>query len=182
MPHEDHQPADSPRADPTRPIHQQAPEQFGAEHRPAPHAQFRQAQPGVGPMSPLAASEADTEGTSPALRRPRWSGKKTAVVAAVAIGLSSAGAIGAAAASPAGQSGGGGFGQNAPGRFGGAGTQRGTGTQSGTGTGAQGSAGTEGGTGAQVGPGGSGLSVPPGAGTRGQGTTSSQGTTNGTTT
>ncbi|UIJ35754.1 hypothetical protein [Allobranchiibius sp. GilTou73] len=73
-------------------------------------------------------------GTAPALRRPRWSGKKSAVVAALAIGLSSAGAIGAAAASPAGQSGGGGTARWAPGGFGGTGTRGGTGTHDGTGT------------------------------------------------
>lgn len=43
--------------------------------------------------------------TSPALRQPRWSGKKTAVVAALAIGLSSAGAITASAAVPSGSTG-----------------------------------------------------------------------------
>ena len=52
----------------------------------------------------------DIARTPGVLRQPRWSGKKTAVVAALAIGMSSAGAIGAAAASPATDSGGGGFG------------------------------------------------------------------------
>lgn len=52
---------------------------------------------------------------SPTNPQPRWSGKKTAVVAALAIGLSSAGAITAAAAVASGtggdsRMGGGGFG------------------------------------------------------------------------
>lgn len=46
------------------------------------------------------------EPTAPANRQPRWSGKKTAVVAALAIGLSSAGAITASAAVTSGTGGG----------------------------------------------------------------------------
>lgn len=41
-------------------------------------------------------------GTAPAVRQPQWSGRKTAVAAALAIGLSSMVAIGAAAAVPEG--------------------------------------------------------------------------------
>lgn len=53
--------------------------------------------------------------TAPALRQPRWSGKKTAVAAALAIGLSSAGAITASAAVPSGT--GAGHGVGGPGRI-----------------------------------------------------------------
>lgn len=59
------------------------------------------------------------------LRQPRWSGKKTAVVAALAVGLSSAGAIAAAAASPSTDSVGTGFGQHTGGRNGAPGGQNG---------------------------------------------------------
>ena len=41
---------------------------------------------------------APLEGTAPALNPPAWSGRKTAIAAALAIGLSTAGALGAAAA------------------------------------------------------------------------------------
>lgn len=40
--------------------------------------------------------------TSPAMRPPRWSGKKTAIVAALAISVATAGTVGAAAAVPTG--------------------------------------------------------------------------------
>lgn len=75
--------------------------------------------------------------TAPILRQARWSGKKTAVVAAMAIGLTSAGAITAAAAVPAGSSGdgspgGGGFGNVRRFEGGGVGQQPGAG-QPGTG-------------------------------------------------
>lgn len=46
------------------------------------------------------------EAPAPVLQQPRWSGKKTAVVAALAIGLSSAGAITATAAVASGTGGG----------------------------------------------------------------------------
>lgn len=73
------------------------------------------------------------EGTAPALNPPVWSGRKTAIAAALAIGLSTAGALGAAAAvqpgsgsSDRGQLQPGGFGPGrgrpggvGPGRFGG---------------------------------------------------------------
>ncbi len=57
--------------------------------------------------------------TAPAITPPRWSGKKTAVAAALAIGLSSVGAVAAAATLPQGTGGavdghggpGGGFGR-----------------------------------------------------------------------
>ncbi|WP_040155224.1 hypothetical protein [Mobilicoccus massiliensis] len=40
--------------------------------------------------------------TAPAVSRPRWSGRKTAVAAALAIGVASAGTAAAATAAPAG--------------------------------------------------------------------------------
>jgi hypothetical protein len=58
--------------------------------------------------------------TAPALNPPVWSGRKTAVAAALAIGISSVGAIGAAAALPVGSTQGG-AGQFQPGGFGGRG-------------------------------------------------------------
>jgi hypothetical protein len=42
--------------------------------------------------------------TAPALKPPTWSGRKTAIAAALAIGISAAGAVGAAAAVPHGTS------------------------------------------------------------------------------
>ncbi len=73
--------------------------------------------------------------TAPVLRQPRWSGKKTAVVAALAIGLSSAGAISASATVSSGT--GGGIGGGMGGGFGNArnfkgGFPGGTGSQNGT--------------------------------------------------
>lgn len=77
----------------------------------------------------------DQPATAPVLRQPRWSGKKTAVVAALAIGLSSAGAISASAAVASGtgggmggRMGGGGFGdaRTFEGGLSGAGNQNGT--------------------------------------------------------
>ena len=106
---------------------------------PTPDIPTAATAPGVGPRTP------------PVLRQPRWSGKKTAVVAALAIGLSSAGAIGAAAAAPSTDSGGAGFGQHARGGYGGPGGQSRTGNQGGTG--AQGGTGTQNGPGALDGPG-----------------------------
>ena len=58
--------------------------------------------------------------TAPALNPPVWSGRKTAIAAALAIGISSVGAIGAAAALPVGSTQGG-AGQLQPGGFGGRG-------------------------------------------------------------
>ncbi|MFV0462478.1 MAG: hypothetical protein ACK5MP_04650 [Nostocoides sp.] len=55
---------------------------------------------------------------APAAPPPRWSGKKTAIVAALAIGFSSAGAIAAAAALPQSDSSGGFGRQGGPGGFG----------------------------------------------------------------
>ena len=49
----------------------------------------------VGPPAHLAVSS-----TAPAVTPPTWSGRKTAVVAALAIGFASVGAVGAAAAMP----------------------------------------------------------------------------------
>ena len=68
------------------------------------------------PVPPPGLSSTTSPATSPALRQPRWSGKKTAVVAALAIGLSSAGAITASAAVPSGSGAGNGVG--GPGGFG----------------------------------------------------------------
>lgn len=73
---------------------------------------------------PLAAASAPdvTTASTPALAPPVWSGRKTAIAAALAIGFSSVAAIGAAAALPAGGSqdafgrGGPGSGQFQPGR------------------------------------------------------------------
>ena len=78
--------------------------------------------------------------TAPALNPPTWSGRKTAVAAALAIGFSSMGAVAAAAALPAGttqgggqvQRGGLGPGGGPRGGFPGQGTQQGT-QQGGTG-------------------------------------------------
>jgi hypothetical protein len=80
------------------------------------------------PLPPAGSAEADAGGTAPALNPPTWSGRKTAIAAALAIGLSTAGALGAAAAVQPGsgatdqgqfQPGGFGRGQRGPGRFGG---------------------------------------------------------------
>ena len=64
-------------------------------------------------------SAPQTPATAPALNPPRWRGRKTAVAAALAIGLGSAGAVAAAATveqGSAGREGGAsGFGQGAPG-------------------------------------------------------------------
>jgi hypothetical protein len=68
--------------------------------------------------------------TAPASNPVRWSGKKTAVAAALAIGLTSAGAIAAAAALPSGQGSVGDRGGFGPGGQGG---QFGPGLQNGTG-------------------------------------------------
>jgi hypothetical protein len=78
--------------------------------------------------------------TAPALNPPTWSGRKTAIAAALAIGISSMGAVAAAAALPAGTTQGGlsqqgGFGPGGPqrGGFPGGGNQQGIppGTQQG---------------------------------------------------
>ena len=80
------------------------------------------------PLPPAGSAEADAGGTAPALNPPTWSGRKTAIAAALAIGLSTAGALGAAAAVQPGsgatdqgqfQPGGFGRGQRGPGGFGG---------------------------------------------------------------
>jgi hypothetical protein len=58
-----------------------------------------------GPASdPPAAAETGPPTSAPAVTPPTWSGKKTAIAAALAIGFSTIGAIGAAAALPAGAS------------------------------------------------------------------------------
>jgi hypothetical protein len=61
-----------------------------------------------------------TPTAAPALNPPGWSGRRTAVAAALAIGISSVGAIGAAAALPVGSTQGGGA-QLQPGGLGGRG-------------------------------------------------------------
>jgi hypothetical protein len=80
------------------------------------------------PLPPAGSAEADAGGTAPALKPPAWSGRKTAIAAALAVGLSTAGALGAAAADRPGsvatdqgqfQPGGFGRGQRGPGGFGG---------------------------------------------------------------
>lgn len=60
--------------------------------------------PTVGATTPPgpAAPQAPPLGSAPAVDPPVWSGKKTAIAAALAIGFASVGAIGAAAALPAG--------------------------------------------------------------------------------
>lgn len=63
--------------------------------RPIEPTDYPQSAPYEVPIPPPAA-------TSPALRPPRWSGKKTAIVAALAISVASAGTLGATAAVPQG--------------------------------------------------------------------------------
>lgn len=85
----------------------------------------------VAGSAPLAGGPAPVEGsavvpapdTAPALNPPAWSGRKTAIAAALAIGFSSVGAVAAAAAVPAGSTSGGG--QVQQGGFGPGGGQRG---------------------------------------------------------
>lgn len=73
-----------------------------------------EAAPASASAQPLAGTDADlagsplTPGTAPALNPPTWSGRKTAVAAALAIGFSSMGAVAAAAVLPAGTTQGGG--------------------------------------------------------------------------
>lgn len=73
-----------------------------------------EAAPASASAQPLAGTDADlagsplTPGTAPALNPPTWSGRKTAVAAALAIGFSSMGAMAAAAVLPAGTTQGGG--------------------------------------------------------------------------
>src|SRR5580765_265379 len=81
---------------------------------------------------------ADGAATAPAVRAPTWSGKKTAIAAALAIGLSGVGAVSAAALVPAG-----------------------TGSQSGDGPGGQLGRGGPGGTGGGFGRGGQGGQLGP---------------------
>ena len=94
--------------------------------------------PYAAPSDPAAAEPA-VVGTAPALNPPTWSGRKTAIAAALAIGFSSMGAVAAAAALPAGTTQGGG--QVQQGGFGPGGRQQGgftpQGTQQGTQQGAQ---------------------------------------------
>jgi hypothetical protein len=73
------------------PVHPGADAAGGGEALPAQHRDS-------------APHKAQPPATGPALTRPTWSGKKTAVAAALAIGLSSVGTIGAAAALPEGAS------------------------------------------------------------------------------
>ena len=56
----------------------------------------------VPPTVPSAHPQVPPSGSAPAVAPPVWSGKKTAIAAALAIGFASVGAIGAAAALPAG--------------------------------------------------------------------------------
>jgi hypothetical protein len=55
-----------------------------------------------GPAAPQPRAEPSPPRSAPALAPPVWSGRKTAIAAALAIGFASVGAIGAAAALPAG--------------------------------------------------------------------------------
>jgi hypothetical protein len=71
---------------------------------------------GVDPHQPDAQSAGAMPDTAPALNPPTWSGRKTAIAAALAIGISSMGAVAAAAALPVGTTPGGG--QVQQGRFG----------------------------------------------------------------
>ena len=90
--------------------------------------------------------------TAPALNPPTWSGRKTAVAAALAIGISSMGAVGAAAALPSGSAS-----QSGPGQF----------RQGGFGRGSQSQQGPPGGQNIQGLPGGQSQQAPV---PRGQGT------------
>ena len=67
-------------------------------------------QPSTAPMQPYeeTTSAAAVPSTAPALSPPRWRGRKTAVAAALAIGLSSVGAVAAATTLEQGSSGDGG--------------------------------------------------------------------------
>lgn len=78
---------------------------------PAPTAPTAPTEAPAAPVAPPAApatGEGEPEGsgsaphTAPALDPPTWTGRKTAIAAALAIGISSVGAVGAAAALPAG--------------------------------------------------------------------------------
>jgi len=62
------------------------------------------ARPASEPAEPssAAAEAAPTPDTAPALKPPTWTGRKTAIAAALAIGISSMGAVAAAAAVPPG--------------------------------------------------------------------------------
>ena len=63
------------------------------------------AQSASSPAAPPDAAATDLQPTTaPALNPPTWSGRKTAIAAALAIGISSMGAVAAAAALPAGTS------------------------------------------------------------------------------
>lgn len=81
---------------------------------PAVAGTVTEAAPASASAQPLAGTDADlagsplTPGTAPALNPPTWSGRKTAVAAALAIGFSSMGAVAAAAVLPAGTTQGGG--------------------------------------------------------------------------
>lgn len=66
-----------------------------------PHGDPGPAAP-VPPRAGLAAAEPGFRASAPAVTPPTWSGKKTAIAAALAIGFSAIGAMGAAAAMPAG--------------------------------------------------------------------------------
>ena len=91
------------------------------------------------PATPTAPAGQVVPTTAPALNPPTWSGRKTAIAAALAIGISSVGAVAAAAALPPGTTQGGG--QLPQGGFGPGGRQQGgfnqPGTQQGTQQGAQ---------------------------------------------
>ena len=76
-----------------------------------PHLEWAQTQtfPYAAPApTPAPAPSGVAADTAPALNPPTWSGRKTAIAAALAIGISSVGAVGAAAAIPAGSTAGGG--------------------------------------------------------------------------
>jgi hypothetical protein len=70
----------------------------------APHLPWAQTHtlPYAAPSAQSEAVASATPDSAPALNPPTWSGRKTAVAAALAIGISSMGAVAAAAALPAG--------------------------------------------------------------------------------
>ena len=111
---------------------------YAGEPAPAPTAPPGEAAHLHVPAADGAPPEVAGATTAPALDPPTWSGRKTAIAAALAIGISSMGGVAAAAMLPAGSSvqDGRGFqnGQFGPGGRGGFG-QQGTGTQQGTGAG-----------------------------------------------
>jgi hypothetical protein len=136
----------TPRTDDTTRIPWAQTETMPAQPMPTQSTPYaaRPASPTTAPSDATAQLQGSTGGpttaptTAPALNPPTWTGRKTAIAAALAIGISSMGAVAAAAALPAGTSQGGG--QVQQGGFG-----RG-GQLPGAGTGQQGGFGPQGGT------------------------------------